>query len=116
MTTWTGRPRLRKEAEEVLADYERSVAETQQEALALIKQAQDEMAAEAAKSHEALAGELAEKVIGAEREIEKAREAATANIDQVAAETARSAVERLIGVSVDEAAASQAVASAAKGA
>lgn len=91
----------KQEAEKVLAAYDRRMAEGRAEALGLLRQASDEMAAEAAKRHEALAGKLAEDVKAAEARILEAKTAAVRGIGEVAAEVAQSAARRLIGVEVD---------------
>lgn len=100
---------LKDEAEAILAAYEKTMADGKAEAQGLLRQATEEMAAEGAKRHEGLAAKLAEEVSAAESRLLEAKTAAVANIGQVAGEVAQAAVERLIGVEVDQATAGKAV-------
>ena len=100
---------VKDEAEAILAAYNKTMADGKAEALGLLRQATEEMAAEAAKRHEGLAAKLAEEVSAAEARIQEAKTAAVANIGQVAGEVAQAAVERLIGIEVDQATAGKAV-------
>ena len=106
---------FKKEAEEILAAYEKSRAETAAEAQARIRQASDELAAEAAAKTAELGDRLGAEVAAGEARIKSAKDAAQESLGAVAAETAQAAVERLIGVKVDEASARGAVAAAAHG-
>ncbi|MEM7227154.1 MAG: F0F1 ATP synthase subunit B' [Pseudomonadota bacterium] len=106
---------FKKEAEDILADYERSRAETAAEAQALIRQTSDELAADAAAKTAELGDKLGAEVAAGEARIKVAKEAAEDGLSAVAAETAQAAVERLIGVKVDEASARSAVAAAGHG-
>ncbi len=105
---------LEQEAREALAAYEKSLEAAKAEALAQVRQAADDMAAEAARHHEELAVKLAADVKSAESRIAEAKQAALGNIRQVAGDTARAAVQRLIGTEVDEASAAEAVAATAQ--
>ncbi len=91
----------KQEAEKVLAAYEKRLAEGRDEAQGLLRQAAEEMAAEAAKRHESLAAKLAGDVKAAETRILEAKTAAVRSIGEVAAEVAQSAARRLIGIEVD---------------
>ena len=93
----------------MLAAYDKRMAEGTAEAQGLLRQASDEMAAEAARQHESLAAKLAGDVKAAEARILEAKTAAVRNIGEVAAEVAQSAARRLIGVEVDAKAAGAAV-------
>ena len=88
---------LRNEAEAVLAEYEKALAETRDKATAAIKQAGDEVALESARRHESFGQELAENAKAAEQRISAAKLAALGNIKAVAAEVARAATAKLIG-------------------
>lgn len=101
---------LKREAEAVLAEYEKARAAAQAEALGLIREAQEAMAGEAAKQHEALSARLAEQVSEAEGRIDQAKDEAKAGIRDAAAEVVAAAAERLIGVKVEAKEAQSAVA------
>jgi len=104
---------LRKEAESVLADYERARAEAEARAQAAMRAVLEETASEIAKAHSDLDHKQAEQLAGAETRIAQARQAATAGIHQAAAEVASAATERLIGVKPDDKASAAAVAQVA---
>lgn len=106
---------VKDEAESVLAAYEKIMADGKAEAQALLRGATEDLAAEAAKRHEDLAAKLAEDVGDAEARILEAKTAAVENVGQVAGEVALAAVQRLIGVEVDRAAAGKAVKAALRG-
>jgi F-type H+-transporting ATPase subunit b len=106
--------KLKDEATGVLAAYEKALAEARTQAQAAIK-AVTERAHKEAEAREAdLAKRVAADTEAAERRIRSARESAMASLTQMAAEITRAAAEKLIGRPVDEAAASAAVAAAAK--
>jgi len=95
--------RFKNEAEEILATYEKTVADARSEALGIIKQASQEMAEESTKRHATLSASLAEKADAAEKQIAGAKSQAISNIASVAAEVTRDATAKLIGVKdVDE--------------
>jgi F-type H+-transporting ATPase subunit b len=89
---------VKEEADQVLAEYERSLAEARDQAAAAIKQAGDEMAAESAGRHESFGTELAGQAREAEQRIAAARDEALANIKIVAADAASAATAKLIGL------------------
>ncbi len=89
---------VKEEADRVLAEYERAQAEARDQAAAVIKQAGDRMAVESAARHEAFGAELKERTRAAEQRIAAAKDAALANVKTVAAEAARAATAKLIGV------------------
>ena len=89
---------LRQEADAVLAEYEKALAEARGRAAEAIKQASDDMAAQSAQRHEAFGQELAAKTREAEGRILKAKEEALAQVTAVAGEVAASAAAKLIGV------------------
>ena len=105
---------FKQEAEEILAAYEASRAETAAEAQGLIRQTSDELAAEAAAKTAELSDKLGAEVAASEARIKAAKSAAQDSIGGVAAEAAQAAVEQLIGVKVDEASARGAVQAAAQ--
>lgn len=105
----------KREAESVLAEYEKSLAEGHAAALTMLRQAADDMAAESAKSHGELADKLSDDVKAAEARILEAKKAAVGNINEVAAEVAQAATLRLIGLEVDDKAAAASVKAVAGG-
>lgn len=106
---------LKEEADQVMADYEKALAETRAQATALIKQAGEEMAAESAKRQQAIAADLAAKTKAAEARIAAAKDEALAGLKAVAADTARAATAKLIGIEPQAAQVQQAVAKAMGG-
>lgn len=91
---------IKKDAEATLAAYERTMAEGRSKAQAELRAAADQLAREAAERHAALAQRLAREGEEAERRIDAARLGALADLESVAADLARSSVQRLIGVDV----------------
>ncbi len=89
---------VKEEADRVLAEYEQAQAEARDQAAAVIKQAGDRMAAESAARHETFGAELKERTREAEQRIAAAKDEALANVKTVAAEAARAATAKLIGV------------------
>jgi len=100
---------LKGEAEKALAQYQAAMAEGREKAQAMLRKVGDEAQAKAAAAQDALAQRLAKDVKAAEDRIAAARRAALVNIEQLAAELAQAATERLIGVKVDAASAKSAV-------
>jgi len=94
--------KLKSEAEEVLADYRRSLDDARATAQADLKAAADEMAAAAAERQASFNAELAAKTNEAEARIAKAQEEALGNLKSVAVEAASAATARLIGVELAE--------------
>jgi F-type H+-transporting ATPase subunit b len=105
---------LKSDAEKALAQYQAAVAKSREEAQALLRKVGDEAQAKATAAQDALAQKLAQQIKGAEDRIAAARKTALANIERVSAELAQAATERLIGVTVDAAAAQSAVGAAIK--
>ncbi|HMB75458.1 MAG TPA: hypothetical protein VKN76_03605, partial [Kiloniellaceae bacterium] len=81
----------------VHAEYEALKAESHAKAQAMLKQAQDEMAVEAARRNATLSETLASQNREAERRILTAKDDALANLDSVVAEVIASATNKLIG-------------------
>jgi F-type H+-transporting ATPase subunit b len=89
---------LKAEAEQVAAEYEKALAEARDKAAAGLRQAGEEMAAEADKRHESFGKQLSARTGEAEQRIAAARDEALGNIKTVAEETAGAATAKLIGV------------------
>jgi F-type H+-transporting ATPase subunit b len=94
---------LRADAEAASQKQERVVAEAHARAQSQVKELTERSAAEAAKRQAALDAELAQKLKDAEGRIGASREAALAEVRNVAAEVAEAAVERLAGLKVTRA-------------
>ena len=100
---------LRREAEQVLAEYEAAMAEGRSRAQAAIRDAVEDGKAQAAAAHGELADRLAGDIAGAEARIQAARDEAVGNIREVAADVVQAAAQRLIGGQIDREAAADAV-------
>lgn len=105
---------LELQAKEALVAYEAELDAARDQAQSAIRQATDEMAADAEQQHQKLAAKLTADVEAAEGRIAAACKDALAHILQVANEAARATTARLIGVEVDEGQASEAVAAVSK--
>lgn len=107
--------RLRSEAEQVLAEYEKAIADARSQAGATLQKASDEITAEQNRRLGELAQELAKRGEEAEQRIAAAKQSALDNIRNVAAEVAASAAAKLIDVKIDDKEAKAAVAEVAGG-
>ena len=105
---------LELQAKEALVAYEAELDVAREQAQSAIRQATEEMAADAEQQQHKLAAKLTADVEAAEGRIAAARKDALTHIQQVANEAARAATARLIGVDVDEAQAGEAVAAVSK--
>jgi len=103
---------LRTKAEAVQEAYETALAKAAEDARAVHRQAAEKMAAKSEKEFTALAAELAEDAKAADERIGAERSAALTEMQSQAVEVVQAATERLIGVSVDEKSASDALKSA----
>ena len=88
---------LRREAEQVLADYEAAMADGRDKAQSVIRDAVEDTKAQAAAAHQATAERLAADINSAEARIEAARNEAVGNIKDVAVDVVLAAAQRLIG-------------------
>ncbi len=100
---------IKKEAETALAVYEKSLAEARAEAQAVIAEANQRLADDAAEREAELAERLKARVAESEAGIAAAAEAAIEALRGVAVEVAQAATERLVGETPDEADAAEAV-------
>lgn len=100
---------LQKEAEEIEAEYEATLAETRAKAREIVRETSEAAKAQAAQAHQALGEKLTADIKAAEARIGEARKEAAARIEDVASEVARAATERLLGAKVSEAEARAAV-------
>ncbi|MFD2204329.1 F0F1 ATP synthase subunit B' [Kiloniella antarctica] len=101
--------RLKQEAEEVLSDYQKAIADARASALAALKESADEIAAIGAKRQAEFDAQLADKTQIAEDKINAARSEAMEHIKDVAVEVAAAATGKLLGSDVTESKVSKAV-------
>jgi F-type H+-transporting ATPase subunit b len=101
--------RLREEAEVAQKEHEKVVSDARFKALEAMKASQERVAADTARRQADIDTDLARKISEAENRIAADRERALAEIENVAAEVARTAVERLTGLNVSETEARQAL-------
>jgi len=92
--------RLRKDSEKVLAEYEASLAKARDEAHALSLETHAKVTEDAEKRKAELESRLAAQAQEANARIQAAKAEALANVREVSTETARAAVEHLVGMSV----------------
>ena len=98
----TSASNLKQEAEKILADYEARLAEAKSEAQSVMKQAGDEIAAEAAKKNDALTAKLDKKMQEAEARISKAKDDALSNVTEMAGDAVSAAGSKLIGADLTD--------------
>ncbi|WP_417452824.1 F0F1 ATP synthase subunit B' [Kiloniella sp.] len=101
--------RLKQEAEEVLSDYQKAIADARASAVAALKESADEIAATSAKRQAEFDTQLSEKVQIAEDKINAARSEAMGHIKDVAKDVAAAATSKLLGTDVTDAKLSKAV-------
>jgi F-type H+-transporting ATPase subunit b len=94
--------RLRREAEATLSTYEQAMAKAQDEAHALLADAQNRLQAEAAERQAELDRQLREQLAEAEARIASARQRALAELENAAVGAAQAAAERLAGLKVPQ--------------
>lgn len=92
--------RLRRDAEEALASYEKLIAGAQGEAHTLLAETQARLQAAAAERQAELDGQLAKQLAEAEARIAAAKESALAELEDAAIGAAQAAAQRLAGLKV----------------
>jgi F-type H+-transporting ATPase subunit b len=92
---------LKAEAEGVAEAYEGALAEARAEAQTILRQAADQMAADADQRHARISERLETEIKAGEAHIAEARQQAVANIRQVVVEVAGAAAARLSGRKLD---------------
>jgi F-type H+-transporting ATPase subunit b len=105
---------LRQEAEEAMAQHEKLVADAQARARAELDAANERIQAEAARQEAELERSLQQQLGEADQRIAAAREAALKALEDVARDSARDAVGRLVGVDISTEEAARAVADVRK--
>lgn len=106
--------RMKAESDAAIAAYEQALADARARAQALAAQARDKFNAEAEASRRKLEAELNERLAKADEAIAATKNAAMANIETVAVDTASAIVERLIGTVPAQASVQSAVADVLK--
>jgi F-type H+-transporting ATPase subunit b len=94
---------VKADAEEVLAAYQKGLAEARGEAQATLKATTDRLAAEAAERQRELAQRLAQQIAAAEARIAAMKNEALAEIRGIALDVGRAVVEKLTGAVPDDA-------------
>jgi F-type H+-transporting ATPase subunit b len=92
--------KLKAEAEEALAAYERTMAEARAAAQGELRQAAQAVAADAAARESTLGAKLAQQSEAAERAIVAAKQAAVADLRKMAGEIAGAVAGKLAGVQI----------------
>lgn len=92
----------KKEAEETLAAYEKTMSEARSQAQAMIAEAAQQMSKEAAERESKLADELNQRIAKSEAGIDKAIQDAMVSVQAAATEVAAATVERLTGEAAGE--------------
>jgi F-type H+-transporting ATPase subunit b len=105
---------LRDEAEAVLAECEKTMADAQEEAHAMLRQVEEEAAAKTEAEIEKVNERLAKETADAEASIGEAKEEAYENLKSVVSELALTATEKVVGAKLGEDQADKAVAEAMK--
>jgi F-type H+-transporting ATPase subunit b len=106
--------RLKDETETAMAAYERTLAEARANAQTIAAQTREDLLAEAEQRRKALEGQLNRKIEEADKAIAATKTAAMSNVRGIAAETASSIVERLLGTAPADKAVADAVAESLK--
>lgn len=100
---------LKEEADQVLAAYQKAIADARHQAQAALAKAAAEMTASAAQREAAFGKKMAEETAAAETRIRAAKTQALADVRGIAAEVAALMAGKLTGGAVDTGAAGQAV-------
>ena len=107
--------RLKTQSDEAVAAYEKALADARNRAQAIAGETRERQSKEAEASRKALEERLNAKLAEAEKTIAGTKTAAMSNVQTIAADAARSIVERLIGKAPDDKAVDAAVSSVTKG-
>jgi F-type H+-transporting ATPase subunit b len=100
---------FRSQTEEAIAAYEKALGEARDEAHKIAQATRDELQAETDRQRQEVEGELAVKIADAESRIKSTKEAAMANVREIAADVAGSVVTQVLGENADAAALERAV-------
>jgi len=106
--------RMRGESDAALQGYEKALADARARAQAIANEMREKQAKEAEASRKVLEGQLNAKLAEADKSIAATKTAAMGNIRSIAADAAKSIVERLLGKAPDDNAVQAAVADVVK--
>jgi F-type H+-transporting ATPase subunit b len=101
--------RLRKQADQAFAAYEKALAEARARAHAIAHETRDRLTAEAERNRKSVEEQLNAKLADAEKTISATRSTAMSNVRGIAVEAASEIVARLIGSRPAETATAKAV-------
>jgi len=101
--------RIREEAAQILAAYEKMIADARADAHALLLETASQIAAESARRQSEYAHKLSEQEAAAEARIRAAKTQALADLSSIAGDVAAAMAAKLTGTSVDTAQARQTV-------
>ncbi|MAL78610.1 MAG: F0F1 ATP synthase subunit B' [Sneathiella sp.] len=107
--------RLSEEAEKARADYEEALAEARSQAHGIVSELKAQVAKEQETSKAELDAALAKKTKAAETSIREAKETALSHVREIAADTAKSAVAKLVALDISDKDVDAAVAASMKG-
>jgi F-type H+-transporting ATPase subunit b len=94
--------RLKSEADEALAAYEKALAEARARAQGIVAETRDKLQAEADRTRKVVEDQLATQLAEAEKAITATKTAAMANVRAIAVEAAAAIVTRLTGITAPE--------------
>jgi F-type H+-transporting ATPase subunit b len=94
--------RLKTEADEALAAYEKALADARARSQAIATETRDKLQAEADRTRKGLEDQLGARLAEAEKTIAATKTAAMANVRGIAVEAAAAIVTRLTGVTAPE--------------
>ena len=106
--------KFRKESDDALAAYEKALAEARARAQAIANETRDKQASASDAQRKQLEDGLNARLAEAEKTIAANKQAAMANVNGIAVETAKAIVAQLIGAAPSDQAATAAVADALK--
>ena len=101
---------MQQQADAAAAAHEKSLADARALALAMAQAARDDAAKQADIKRHAVEADLSAKLVSAEQRIGAMRDAAMANVDQIAHDATGAIIERLLGKSADSGVVAAAVA------
>ena len=107
--------RLKGQSDAALQAYEKALADARSRAQAIANETRDKQAKDAEAARKVLEDQLNAKLADADKSIAATKTAAMANIRTIAADTAKTIVERLIGRAPDDQAVEAAVSDVVKG-
>ncbi|RUP07589.1 F0F1 ATP synthase subunit B' [Hyphomicrobium sp.] len=92
--------RLKAETDKALADYEKALADARSNASGIAKETREKLAAETETERHRVDDQIAAKLREADKRIAATKSKATSAIGEIATDTAKAVVEKLIGQSV----------------